>query len=458
MTTLETYNSPQPAAYEDRAQAFDLSYFIDLLKRRFLYFLIPFSLLATLGFVVVAMQRPIYRAEGQVIVESPEIPPDLVRPTITQLADERVAVLKQRIMAKDNLFAVAHKFNLFPHERATLSPTVFIDLMRARIEIKPLALELMRPNSPPMPNSTTTAFTLSFEYEDPALAMQVADEFLAEILSDDAARRTSSAAEATKFLDQEVKRLQGQHDAVVTQIEALRRRPPDETEAVSEGVKAQMKSLADLQAALVEKSAVYSDQHPVIKNLKKNIEALKRVIATAPHGALVTGRGGKQEDVATEVLEQQLTDLDKSLQDANSKLAAARLGETMEKNKQADHLRVLEQPSLPRSPVRPKKLKWFAIALGLAGMMGASCVFAAEMLDGSIRRSQQLASIVDRNMIVTIPYLYLPGEQIRTRLKYAFVCIALVAVVVTAVSSVEIKHTSIDFAGLSQYWPTKSRL
>jgi uncharacterized protein involved in exopolysaccharide biosynthesis len=352
-------------------------------------------------------------------------------------------------MAKENLFAVADKFNLFPHERASLSATDFIDLMRTRIEIKPLTLELMRPDMPPMPNSTTMAFTLSFEYENPDLAMKVANDFLAEILSDDAARRTSNAAEATRFVNQEVTRLQGEHDAVVAQIEALRRRPPDESQAISEGLKEQMKSLADLQAALVEKSAVYSDQHPVIKNLKKNIAALKRVIAAAP------SKAGKHEDMATEVLEQQLSDLDKSLQDANSKLAAARLGENMEKNKQADHLRVLEQPSLPQKPVRPKKLKWFAVALGLAGLMGASCVFAAEMLDGSIRRSQQLAGIVDRNMIVTIPYLHLPGEQNRKRLKYAFICIALLAVIATAVSSVEIKHTSIDFAGLNQYWPTK---
>ena len=55
-----------------------------------------------------------YRAEGEILVESQKMAPDLFRPSITELFDERFALFRQLIMAPDNLLAVINKFNLFP--------------------------------------------------------------------------------------------------------------------------------------------------------------------------------------------------------------------------------------------------------------------------------------------------------------------------------------------------------
>src|ERR1700733_10443311 len=109
---LQTYNPQQSTVYEDDGQGFNLSHFIGILKRRILYFAIPFLIVVMGGFAIVAIQRPIYRAEGKILVEAPEIPADLVHPTITEVANERVQVIQQRIMARDNLMDVVHKDNL----------------------------------------------------------------------------------------------------------------------------------------------------------------------------------------------------------------------------------------------------------------------------------------------------------------------------------------------------------
>ena len=68
----------------------------------------------------------------------------------------------------------------------------------------------------------------------------MANEFLTSILSQDAATRTNNAAETTKFLEREVKRLQGEHEAVIAQIEAAKQRP-DQEQTQSEEAKAQLK-------------------------------------------------------------------------------------------------------------------------------------------------------------------------------------------------------------------------
>jgi uncharacterized protein involved in exopolysaccharide biosynthesis len=441
---LQTLGPQQPAFYDEPGQGFDVSYFIGIFKRRILYFVIPFLTVAMLGVAVVEIQRPIYRAEGEIIVESPEIPPDLVRPTISEVADERIAVLKQRIIARDNITALVDKYNLFPQERASMSGTELLELMRTRLEIKPAALELIKSTG------STLAFTLSFEYEDPEIALKVASDLITQLLSDDASRRTSNAAETTKFLEQEVKRLEGQHDAVVAQIETLTQEPPHQEQAESEEVKAQMKSLTDLESDLAQKSSIYSDEHPIIKNLKKQIAALKTAIAATPRTASTAVETNKH-GVAAQVLDQQRSNLEKALAEANQKLTTARLGESLERNQQSEHLRLIEQPVLPLQPIRPKKLKWFAVAFGLAGMIGAVSVVAAEMLDGSIRRSEQLLGIVDRSLIVTIPYLPAPGEERRNRRRAVLLCIAFVILPAAAVVGAMMKHTSIDFASFDRH-------
>ena len=475
---LQSYSSQQPVLYEDSGQNFDLSYFIGILKRRIRYFAIPFLVIVMLGSAIVEIQRPIYRAEGKILVESPEIPPELVHPTITEVANERVQVIQQRIMARDDLMAVVNKYDLFPRERAWMSGTELLDLIRSRMEIKPVDLNaqnVARPGNP------TIAFTLSFDYEVPNLAMRVANEFLTSILSQDARTRTNNAAETTKFLEREVKRLEGEHDAAVAQIEAARQRPTDPEQEQSK-VRAQIKILTDLEAELIKASSIYSDAHPAVIKLKKQVAAQKQAIAAAkasatdkaPSAGVPTGQKAPSADVPAAdkalpadvptadkappgdipaiVLERKEYDLERSLEDANRKLTAARLGESMERGQQGERLQVIEQPSLPQKPVRPKKLKWFAVAFGLAGMIGAGSIFAAEMLDGSIRGGRELTGIVDRHLIVTIPYLTTPGEQYRKRRNFILLCTALVAVLAGAIAAAVIKGVSIDFSWFDRSW------
>lgn len=464
---LQSYSSQQPVLYEDPGQNFDLSYFIGILKRRIRYFAIPFLVVVMLGSAIVEIQRPIYRAEGKILVESPEIPPDLVHPTIMEVANERVQVIQQRITARDNLMAVVNKYDLFAHERAWMSGTELLDLIRSRMEIKPVDLNAQtvgRPNNP------TIAFTLSFDYEVPNLAMRVANEFLTSILSQDAKTRTNNAAETTKFLEREVKRQEGEHDAVVAQIEALKQRPTNPEEDQSK-VKTHIKILTDLEADLIKASSIYSDAHPAVIKLKKQIAAQKQAIAAAkasasdkaPSADVPTANKAPPADVPTAdkappgdvpaiVLERKAYDLERSLEDANRKLTVARLGESMERGQQGERLQVIEQPSIPQKPVRPKKLKWFAVAFGLAGMIGAGSIFAAEMLDGSIRGSRELTGIIDRHLIVTIPYLSTPGEQYRKRRNFILLCTAVVAVLAAAIAVAVIKGISIDFSWFDRSW------
>jgi capsular polysaccharide biosynthesis protein len=447
---LQPASSAQAFPYEDQSQNFDLSHFLRILKRRIAYFVIPFLLVVMVGFAIVAIQRPIYRAEGKILVQSAEIPRELVHPTITELANERVQVIQQRLTARDNLMAVANKFNLFSREREWMSGTELLDLMRSRMAVKPVDLDAqgMRLSNPTNP---TIAFTLTFDYEVPNVAAAVANEFLTSILSQDASTRTNNAAETTKFLDREVKRLQAEHEAVLAQIQAARQRGPDQDQTQSEEAKAQLKNLTDAEAQLVQMTAIYSDQYPAVKNLKKKIAALKHEIAAAPQQSAESNKTASAE-VNLTLFARHAAELAQDLDDTNRKLSIARLGESMERGQQGERLQVIEQPSAPQKPVRPQRLKWYAVAFALASIIGAGCVYGTEMLDGSIRGSRDLERVIDKHLIVAIPYLSTPGEDYRRRRNLVLICTAIIAALTALIIVAVIKGVSVDFLWLDRSW------
>ena len=159
----DSYRSSEPAFGEDQAQSLNFSYYIDILKRRFFYFLVPFGLISILGLYFAAIQKPSYLSEGKILVESQVIAPDLVRPIVTATASERIQLIQQRIMTRDNLLSIANKFGLFPQQSGIL------DLMRQSVQIKPSEID-----GPPRQGTPTIAFTVGFEYGIPELAMRVA--------------------------------------------------------------------------------------------------------------------------------------------------------------------------------------------------------------------------------------------------------------------------------------------
>src|SRR5262245_56270547 len=91
-------------------QGLDFWRYVGVLRRRFLYFVVPFVIIAAIGFALTMVLPAVYVAEGKLLVESQQIPTELVRPTITASAKERIQVIEQRIMTRENLLSIADKY------------------------------------------------------------------------------------------------------------------------------------------------------------------------------------------------------------------------------------------------------------------------------------------------------------------------------------------------------------
>lgn len=411
--------------YESPDQGLDLWSYVAILKRRKLLLVLPFTLVLSVGFVATMMLPPIFRSEARILVESQQIPTELVRPTVTAGAKERIQVIEQRVMTRENLLAIVEKFQLFPRKRQSLSGTELMDMMMARARMQPLELESRRRND------LTIALTVSFEYEVPQIARSVANEFVTLILNEDARNRTNRASETTRFLTREVKKLETDLGAIEGQILELRRKSVD---AVPERV---MLQLTALRAELSEKAGLYSSTHPELIRLKRQIAALEDVTAKVT------------QDNGLDALQNQRASLQKSLEAANQKLAAARLGESLERDQFSERLEVLEQAVMPSKPVKPNRPKMLAMVLALALMAGVGSVVAAEVLNGSVRTSRDLYSLADPHMISSIPFIATRAELARQK---ALLRLGIIASLPTALLGMLVVHFFVK--PLDELWST----
>lgn len=407
---------------EDRSHLLRPAFYWQVFKRRWPYFVVPFMVIAAAGVAGALLWPPTYFAQGKILVQSQQIPSELVRPTVTSAAQERIQVIQQRTMTRDNLIAIVDKFQLFPDKRTLMSATETVELMRKSTKIAPVDLQLdFKQRSRAALENPTIVFSVGFEYPDAAAAARVANELMTRILNEDLRDRTSRATDTTKFLTREVQKLQADNAALDTKIAQLRLA---QGKPLTSGTADQPTSLlGQLKAELVQKGALYSERHPLIQSLKRQIEAMEKVVTpAAPADSGVTA--------SLEAMVAQQEALQKNLEAASTKLAAARVGENLEKDQQSEKLEIIEQPTVPQEPIKPKRHKVAALALLLALTGGVGLVFLVELLDKAIRRSSDIYGVVDSKLIVSIPYILTAAEVRRRKRRIIFSVVGLAIIAI----------------------------
>jgi uncharacterized protein involved in exopolysaccharide biosynthesis len=396
MAMISQSSEANHLSVHDNEPGIDVRYYLAVLKSRILYFLAPLALIATVGTTVVMKLPPIYLAEGRILVESQQIPTELVRSTVTASAKERIQVIEQRVLTRDNLMLIIEKYGLFADKRHKLSTTELLDLMRTRTRFHPYELDATRRRS-----DLTIALQIAFEHEQPRAAMQVANELMTLILAEDARNRSSRAQETTGFLIRELKRLEAELGAVEAQIADYRQRNTADplTEKMSQ-------QYATLKAEYQEKAALYSERHPEITRLKRQLAAIEEVVK----------RSGRTEN-GLDILQNNRANIQKNIELTTQKVGAARLGESLESGQFAERLQVLENAILPQRPIKPNRGKLIGAVIMAGLLAGAAVVVLIELLSATIRAPRDLWRVVDPHLIVSIPRIVTAAEERRRKTK-----------------------------------------
>lgn len=300
----------------------DTKFYFSLFLRRLHYFLVIALAISAMGLTVAYTLPPVYRAEAQLLVESPQIPGNLASSTVSVDAGEILQIIKKRILTRANMLEIAREFDV--HEsRASMSADDIVNDMRRRI-----GFSLPR-------NRTGASFvTVSFQADNGLLSAQVTNELVTRILEENVSMRQAASGQTLDFFKREVARLdqeladQGQlilefklqnKDALPDSLNFRRTRlsgvqernlrlerelvslnerrtslqelyeTTGETFRSNENLSDDERRLRGLQDQLASALAIYSEQNPKINHLKAQINVLEERVARQSRATGTTG-------------------------------------------------------------------------------------------------------------------------------------------------------------------------
>ncbi|MDO8413479.1 MAG: Wzz/FepE/Etk N-terminal domain-containing protein [Gallionellaceae bacterium] len=287
--------------------------YLSILRRRMPY-LIGIFVAVILIAVIVAIALPAtYRATGTIMVESQQVPDNIVPSAIKTQIDERISIIKQRVMTRESLLRIANKYELFKEKSRSLTSSELIEAMRNQVGIDLISSDEMYSNQR---GKATIAFMLSFQDKSPDIAYQVTNDLITLFLDWNVKLRTEGATETTVFLTQESEKLKLEVDRLEKLIETYKQqnsnnlpeqltlrmtllaRAESDIREIERDIKSTTEDLRSLEVELdaakygtgdslpetlpalkaeyAKLLATYNESYPDMKVLKRKIEALEK--------------------------------------------------------------------------------------------------------------------------------------------------------------------------------------
>jgi succinoglycan biosynthesis transport protein ExoP len=246
-----------------------LNDYLAILRRRGLLLVATLVGLLAVALVVVVVIPPVYQSTGTIMVESQTIPTDLIPASAASLIDERIEVIRQRVMTRENLFKIIEKHNLFRDSAQSLTVSEKIDEMRKQISIESVGANI---KSSRRQGQGTIAFRLTFEHRKPEITQRVANELVTLFLDENVKSRTERATETTEFLTQEADKLRVELEKVETQLAAYKQ---EHSKALPQHQELHMSMLSRTETELKDAEREYKAAQEELRFLDLELSAAK---------------------------------------------------------------------------------------------------------------------------------------------------------------------------------------
>lgn len=295
--------------------AFPLDEIWSAVKRRLWLMILCIVLITPIGLMTAAWLPSKYSSTAKILIEGQQIPNSLVRSTVEVSAAERMELLKQRLLTRQNLIDLAERLRLF-EGRTDLSRTAIYNQVLGAIKIRDIQLRSGR--GPAL----SAAFTITYSSTDPTETARVANELVSMALEQNIETRSQRASETRVFLQNKVKdlaaslttleeiiaefkaenenKLPSSLQSRRTELGGLRNRILElERQQItlaerrtfleeslrlgrplgSAPLTPEEANLQQLERQLAQSSAIYAESHPDIRRLTSQIGVLKDILA-----------------------------------------------------------------------------------------------------------------------------------------------------------------------------------
>ena len=290
-------------------------YLIAVRKRKTGILVIAITVLVVSA-AVAFLLPPVYKSSATILIEQQEIPTELVMSTVTSYAAERIQTIEARVMSRANLMEIVEKHNLYVDQRKNETTEEIIARMQDDVGLNILSAEVVDPRTG-RPSEATIAFSLSYEGENPQKVQRVANELASLYLNENLKSRTQKAEDTSLFFQQETNRLgnliadleqklaifKQQNADMLPELQELNLQMLQRKETEITNLEARLNTLEErrfylsgqlaqiqpsnpaipgaetrlvqLEAEYAALRGRYSDDHPDVQKLKREIDALR---------------------------------------------------------------------------------------------------------------------------------------------------------------------------------------
>lgn len=187
--------------------------YISVLRRHWVMILIGFIVFFSVAILVIFQLPLVYESKGTILIDSQQISKDLVQGPPETFADQRIQVIKQRVLTRENIYKIIEKHGLYKGDRKTIPASEVIDNMRKNISVNMVSAETGKRN-----NKVTIAFDLIFDSDRADIAYRVTNELVTLFLDENIKARTESATQTTAFLAEQTESLRLELESIEEKV------------------------------------------------------------------------------------------------------------------------------------------------------------------------------------------------------------------------------------------------
>lgn len=392
-------------------------------------------LILAIGFplsVWFALSRPkLFEATAVIQIEAPEVAEQLAGQAMLVNSNSQLDLIQQKLMSRDNMIAVIDRFGLFGGE-IPLTEKVF--LLRESITI----IELVDPTQSWRPDVQPSGLVITVRLDDAQKAADVANDFLASILSEARARSEGRATRTLDFFVAEEARVSeeiSQIEAIIAEfkqvnIDSLPDNIPSQRERLTR--------LTDSRIALDQQLIELQTQSDRLRE-----DESQRQIALIEQQRSLIGENIARIEAAIALapaIERRLSALNRQLDQLNTEYGLvtqrrteAAMTQLLEEQDQAERFEVLETAIAPEFPVSASRRK-IAMAGGVAtALVAFATAVLLELSSGKIRTAAQLERQLGVRPVIVIPNLTTRATRRKRQLWLIALLIAIVGVIWTLI-------------------------
>jgi polysaccharide chain length determinant protein (PEP-CTERM system associated) len=472
-----------------------LNDYVDILRRRKWVLVIPTVLGCALAFGVSLLLPERYTSQALVLVEQQKVPEAYVRSVVTEELNQRLTSMKQQVLSRSQLQSIIERLGIYRNEVGSVPMEELVDRLRQGVIVTPIQPIIRQSRNTDLPG-----FYVAFTAPDPRTAQLVCAEITSKFLEQDLRRREARAQGTTDFLARQLEEAKKNLDDQDKKLADFKRQYigqlPEQEQTnmnILMGLNTQMDAVTQLiirtrqdktyldsilaqqlaawkagqsggnpatmeqqltaaQDQLLVLQGRYTDNHPDVVKLKKEIEQIKNRIAEAsanaqkPSGTeakaglveppeiqqlrgqihlaeqTIRDKTLQQERMQEQIrvyqsrvqlspiVEQKYKELTRDYQTALnfynemlSKKTQSEMATDLERRQQGEQFRVMDAPGLPERPSFPNRPLMAAGGLGGGLALGLGLVLLLELKDHSLRTERDVEACLNLVVLAMMP-------------------------------------------------------